>query len=284
MSDPVKKPKMKLDFTGVQETLLATLYSRWYDFQLPKLILGDKHAVEIVDQLDYDFTKLRMRPGTCASLCLRARTFDRWTSEFLDAHGDQDVTVLHLAAGFDTRALRLQDNCGSNVHWIDLDVPDVVDMRRKLIPEPQLPGGYELIAASVTDNDWLTSLPPHRPTVVVFEGLSCYLKPEEMRSMVERVTGHFKTGQLLFDAVAWIIISCQNLMSITRTTGAVLSWGTDDPHELEAWHEGLKLKDIELMSDNKDNKDLSPKLQWILWFVAHMPYFRYVGRHLRYEW
>lgn len=284
MADSSNKPKTKLEFTGVQETLLATLYSRWYDFQSPHRILDDKHALDIVDQLDYDFAKLRMRPATCASLCLRARTFDRWTSDFLDAHGDQEITVLHLATGFDTRALRLQDKCGSNVHWIDLDVPDVVEVRRRLIPEPDLPGGYELVAANVTDNDWLAGLPADHPTVVVFEGLSCYLKPDEMRSLVERLTAHFGAGQLLFDVVAWVVISCQRLMSITRTTGAVLSWGTDDPHELETWHEGLKLKDDILISERKDNEELSPRVQWILWVVARLPYFRYAGRHLRYEW
>lgn len=35
---------------------------------------------------------------------MRARTIDVWATDFLAAHGDEPVTVVHLACGLDARA------------------------------------------------------------------------------------------------------------------------------------------------------------------------------------
>ncbi|PVH72092.1 S-adenosyl-L-methionine-dependent methyltransferase [Cadophora sp. DSE1049] len=178
-SPPQPQPKTKFTLTGAQETLIVTLYSKHHDSLLPTPILGDKWASYVLDQLDYDFPKLGIDPNQTGPLVLHSRAFDRWTAEFLDAYADSGATVVHLACGLDTRALWLKEYLsrpGGRVRWVDVDMPDVVELRRMLLPSPE--GDYRLVGASVNEEEWLWQIPADRPTVVVFEGLSMYLTPE----------------------------------------------------------------------------------------------------------
>ena len=75
-------------------------------------------------------------------------------------------TVLHLGCGLDSRVFRIDPP--ATVRWYDVDLPDVIDLRRRLYPERH---DYELIATSVTDLRWLDGIPADRPVLVVAEGL-----------------------------------------------------------------------------------------------------------------
>jgi O-methyltransferase involved in polyketide biosynthesis len=269
--------KTKVTLTGAQETLMVTLCCRMEDAKKPKPILGDKWAGYVCDQLEYDFSKLKLIPAMYASMALRARHFDQWTAEFLASH--PQATVLHLACGLDSRSHRVKWAHG--VRWIDVDLPDVVDLRKRLLPNPE--GDYQLIAASVTDDKWLGRIPTDRPTAIVFEGLTMYLTPEEGRSLIERVTTRFPTGQLLFDCAGWSVVKLQRFMVCLRSTGAELKWAIDDPGTLEGFHEGLKLRDSLLMVDMPGVEEFPLEGRILMWILARLPYFRQMGQFLRYD-
>jgi O-methyltransferase involved in polyketide biosynthesis len=267
----------KVTLTGAPETLLATLYGRALDSRAPRSVLRDEAAARAVERIDYDFRRTGMTATTAAGVALRGRQLDDWTREFLDSH--PEATVLHLACGLDTRAQRLA--APPSVRWIDLDHPEVVALRERLLPPP--PADYRLIGASVTDEGWLESVPADRPTVAVFEGLSMYLRKEEGRRLIERITARFPSGQLLFDCYGTIGIRLQKLVPAIRNAGATLHWGIDDPRELEAWHDGLVLLDS-LRSVDMPGLDLLPPAgRMQMRVLALLPKLRDVGRILRYR-
>jgi O-methyltransferase involved in polyketide biosynthesis len=287
--------KLKPNLTGAQETLLAILYSRALDAKTPTPILGDQYAVRIADQLDYDFSKLHIFWFKAAAIALRARFLDQWTAEFLQKsqRDSEDVTILHLAAGLDTRALRLQEHCakrGPSVHWVDADLPDVIDVRRRLrLPEPDTDRiQYEMTAVDVTDELWLAKLrlPRDRKTIVVFEGLSMYLQPSQGRALIQQLTTYFvRSGnQLVFDCFNWLLLLFQRLEPIVTSTGSTMSWAINDPTELEGWHQGLHLTGEILPSDNPENFRLPMFMRWFCWIVSWVPGLRTSARYLRYEW
>jgi O-methyltransferase involved in polyketide biosynthesis len=267
----------KITLTGAPETLLATLYGRALDSRAPRSILHDDTAARAVERIDYDFRRAGITATTAAGVALRARTLDGWTREFLAAH--PDATVLHLACGLDTRAQRLAP--GPSVRWVDLDHVEVVALRERLLTPPS--GDYRLIGASVTDEGWLESVPTDRPTVAVFEGLSMYLRKEDGRRLIERITGRFPSGQLLFDCYGSIAVRLQKLVPAVRNAGATLHWAVDDPHELEGWHDGLELLDA-LRSVDLPGLDLLPpagRLQMRV--LSLLPVLRNAGWILRYR-
>ena len=81
-----------------------------------------------------------------------------------------DAVVLDLGAGLDGRMFRV--NPPPTVDWYDIDFPEVVDLRRKLLPAPANAHG---IGADLTDPDWLHRIPNDRPTLLVADGLVPFL-------------------------------------------------------------------------------------------------------------
>jgi O-methyltransferase involved in polyketide biosynthesis len=267
----------KITLTGAQETMLATLYGRALDSRLANSVLRDSTADDVVSRIDYDFRKTRIQGTTAIGIAIRAKQLDIWTRQFLGAH--PSATVLHLACGLDTRAQRLAPAC--SVRWVDLDMPDVISLRSRLLPEPG--GDYRMAAASVTSDEWLTEVPADRPTVAVFEGLSMYLTPDDGERLIQRICQRFPSGQLLFDCYGSVGIKLQKLVPAVRNAGATLHWGIDDPYSLESLHEGLTCLDAVRSVDMPylDRLPLAGRISMRM--MSHVPVLRDAGRILRYQ-
>jgi methyltransferase (TIGR00027 family) len=227
----------KVDFRSVrwgsvEWTNLCTLYFRAYESRSERPVLGDRAAAEAVDRIDYDFARMRrtMFPATNQFLVvLRAKQLDDWAANFLQRH--RDAVVLHLGCGLDSRAFRL--DVPPEVRCFDIDVPNVIDLRRKLYDDH---AGYRMIGSSVTDPTWLEQTPAGRPALVIAEGLLMYLTATEVRELVQRLTDRFPTGELLADLTS---PSGPRLSRIF--THGITKWGTREGHELTQWNPRLKL-------------------------------------------
>ncbi|MFF4606237.1 class I SAM-dependent methyltransferase [Streptomyces sp. NPDC001339] len=213
-----------LHLTKEKETLLATLYGRALDSRAKQPILGDSMAVDTVRRIHrdfhYDFRKMRLNSGDAAGVALRARQLDIWTAGFLARH--EQATVVHLGCGLDTRIYRLDP--GPGVRWFDIDYPEVIELRRKLLPQR---AGYTTIPSSVTDPAWVEQIPSDQPTMIVAEGLLVYLTEEEGTALLRRLMAHAPSGELAFDAFSPLAIRTQWLNRVVMRAGARLHWGTD---------------------------------------------------------
>jgi O-methyltransferase involved in polyketide biosynthesis len=184
--------KLRVNLTGAPETMMATLYARALDADADRPILGDTYAKELVTQLDYDWAKTTITAKDAPSVTIRSAHFDEWARQFLAVH--EEATVLHLGCGLDSRYLRLRP--GPGVDWYDVDYPDVIALREQFYP----PGAsYRLMAASVTELDWLSAVPADRPVLVLGEGLTMYLTKECGLALLRRIVERFPSGELQFD-------------------------------------------------------------------------------------
>ena len=116
--------------SGVSETLLVTLYLRAMETQRPDALIKDEKAVELVTRMSYDFGRVRQIPLSEANklvIILRNREFDRYAQDFLKRH--PQAVVVHIGCGLDSRFDRVDNG---QVEWYDLDLPDVIELRRKL--------------------------------------------------------------------------------------------------------------------------------------------------------
>ncbi len=87
-----------------KETLLVPLYGKAMESSKKHPLLTDKKTVEIVNNIDYDFKSLRIPGKTNTMMCMRARLLDIYTENFLKRN--EDVVVLHLGCGLDSRCVR----------------------------------------------------------------------------------------------------------------------------------------------------------------------------------
>jgi O-methyltransferase involved in polyketide biosynthesis len=264
-------PPEKVTLTGEKSTLLLTLYGRAMDAVSDHPLLGDRTAVEVLHRLDTDHASIRIAAGDEVTLLLRARELDRRTAEFLRIH--PEGTVLHLACGLDSRALRVKRPAGSR--WIDVDYPEVVELRRRVYPDPG--GNYQLIGSSVTDLEFLDKVPADHPVLVVAEGLTEYLTETQVVDLFTAIARRFPIGQLDFDATARWVVRLAKYDPTLRAVGAAFHWGIDNPAELETLVPALQFVSEWFFTDDPD-LTARPALKPFFFLMRHS---RTLGRSMR---
>jgi O-methyltransferase involved in polyketide biosynthesis len=279
----VNDKSSKLDFSGVrwgsvEWTNLCTLYLRAYESRLQQPVLGDQHAAEAVDRIDYDFARMHRAAqpwGNQFLVALRAKQLDDWANDFL--RRNPDAVVLHLGCGLDSRAFRLDVPAG--VSWFDVDVPEVIALRRRLYDEGP---GYTMIGSSVTDPGWLDQVPADRPALIVAEGLLMYLTETEIRDVLQRLTDRFGAGELLADLLSpWGPRFSNSPLLAKASTAGITKWGTRDGHELPEWIPGLHLVETSMFLDPA-KVPLKPQ-RLIYRIVAAVPFMRNYDRLYRFR-
>jgi O-methyltransferase involved in polyketide biosynthesis len=248
--------KHKIKLTAEQETLLITLFSRAQDNRRPDPFLLDPYAAQILQRVEYDFEALKVPHGTQLTLVIRARQFDIYARDFITRY--PDAVILHLGCGLDSRFLRLKDS-GLNltgVQWYDLDLPAVIALRREFYAEEP---NYHMLPSPAQDLSWTDSVETRtRPTLMLAEGLSMYLKAAENRALLLHLKECFANCEVVFDAYSTLTARNANRHPSVRRTGATLEWGIDDPLEIESWTDGITFVE----SWHFDQSDIFPRLSF----------------------
>lgn len=226
--------KIHVDLSGAPQTMLATFYAKALDADLPEPILNDTHARDIVDRIDYDWSRTMITAKRSPAVTTRSAHFDSWARVFLAEH--PQAVVLHLGCGLDSRFLRL--NPGPGVEWYDIDYPEVAGLRRKLYPKHD---HYHVISASVTDPAWIADIAGDRPVLAIGEGLTMYLKQDDGIALLRRIVDHFPSGEIQFDAFNTFGIKTQWSNAVVRRSGATLYWGINGPDDIIGAVPGLQL-------------------------------------------
>jgi methyltransferase (TIGR00027 family) len=229
------------DLSGVAETLLITLYIRAIESQRPDALIKDERAEALIRQLDPE--SLRKTAALTedfgrAVVILKGREFDRYAQDFMARH--PDAVVVHIGCGLDTRFERVDNG---QVEWYDLDLPDVIDLRRKLIGGEG--GRYHLLGCSVLDDAWLEAVSVHRqrPFLFLAEGVFMYFEEAQVKSLVLTLRDRFPGAELVFDAFSPFLRRVHN-NKVTRTgIGAHLHWALKHGQDLERWSDGIRLLD-----------------------------------------
>lgn len=248
---------------GVAETLLITLYIRAMESQRPDALLKDEKAVALVTQMDYDFSRIKqikMDEDDKVSIILRNREFDRYVRDFLARH--PKAVVVHIGCGLDSRFERVDNG---QVEWYDLDLPDVIELRRKLIGGER--ARYHLLASSAFDLYWLNALSIHcqGPFLFLAEGVFMYFEETQVKKLGLALLEHFPGAELVFDAFSPYIVRANNLRFALTKYGARYHWGLRRGKDLESWGTGICLLDEWFPFDSAE-----PRLDHIRW-MRHIP-------------
>jgi O-methyltransferase involved in polyketide biosynthesis len=222
-------------FTPVEDSLFLTLYCVALDNRLPKPVLSDAMADEIVRELDYPFEQFKVNKNFILNVALRAKKLDEVAAGFIRHH--PDAVGLDLGAGLDTRVVRIA--APATVDWYDVDYPAVVALRERVIPDRV---NAHNIGADVTDVEWLNNVPTDRPAVIVADGLMGFLTKEDFVSLMNRLISHFPSGEMAFNSYTPFAVWASEHVPGTKSVSGLLKFpGVYDPRELESWNPKLKL-------------------------------------------
>lgn len=182
----------KVCLDGVSETALLTLNARAQEARRPDPLIVDPMAIELVDSIDYDFAKFG-RPRQ--DIALRARLFDTQTIAYLAER--PAATVVALAEGLQTSFWRLDAAIpDAQFRWLTVDLPEVVDIRARLLPPDDR---MSACAQSALDYSWMDPVDPAGGVFITAEGLLMYLQPEQGMELIAQCAKRFPGGRMIFD-------------------------------------------------------------------------------------
>ncbi len=220
----------------VPETLLLPLWGRAQLTREGNRILRDDAAVKIVDSLDYDFTKVRADLDYSKNLCwiARARQLDLEIEAFARRH--PGCTVVNLGAGLDTTLSRVDDG---RMRWIDVDLPEVVAIRKRLVPERDR---STCIAASLLDYAWMAPVPSSAGVLFVAGGVLFYFVEPVLVDLFREMGRRFPGAEIVFDAFTPRgVTSVNRMLRRVGMEGAMVQWGLTDARSLESWGANLEV-------------------------------------------
>ena len=228
--------KINPTLTGIPETLLIPLYHRAQETQRLDAMIKDDKAAEVVNRLDIDPSHFKLQKHDIVGLVLRVREFDRFTRDFLAAQ--HEGVVVHIGCGLDTRFERV-DN--SRVEWFDLDLPEVIDLRRKLIRDDG--DRYHLIACSILDPKWIEKVSSFRsrPFFFIAEGVLPYFEEVQVKWLVKLVQTTFPNSEMVFDAHTPWVLWGDNLQLAFSKFSARLKFALKHGRDVEHWSPGIRL-------------------------------------------
>lgn len=201
----------------------------------PEPLVIDRVAVAMVEQIDYDWRRIRLSRGDLVQCVVRLREFDRFVRDFLVRH--PAATVVHLGCGLDARFQRVDNG---RVRWVDLDLPDVIALRRRLLPETDR---NRYVAGSAFDHDWMDQLAVVDGDSVLFvaEAVLPYFEETRVRDLIVALGRRFPGAELVTDVCTPLAVRIDNLHLVFTRSKARMHWGVRDPREVEAWSPGIRL-------------------------------------------
>lgn len=229
--------KKKREFKSiVAETLFIPLYMRAKESRRDNPILYDRTAQQLADSLEYDYSRFEGARLSEVGCVVRGWYFDRAVLRFIKTH--PHPVVVNVGCGLDTRFQRIGD--GRTVFY-DMDLPEVIALRRELMPEQP---GNPYIAASLLETDWMDALRQRHPDaefIFVAEGVLMYFYEEQVRAFLHHVASRFAGGELWFDVCGTMMSRHGVKPDSLRKHEAQIRHGITDGHAVEQWEPSLRL-------------------------------------------
>ncbi|NHJ02289.1 MAG: class I SAM-dependent methyltransferase [Candidatus Heimdallarchaeota archaeon] len=231
---------VKVDqLTGVENTLLMPLLSRALDAKAQKSILNDKKALELIEHIDFDFLSLQnsLEKPAIVGHALRARYFDNQVRSYLEKY--PKGLVVSFGSGLDSRFERIDNGF---LTFIDLDLPEVINIRKKLLSEnPRNPFlGYSLLDYSWIPRILSLSSKIQDPVLFIAEAVLVYLPLIKVKSLFREMVNSFPKAEIFFDVYTNFMVKDVNKNIGLKEFQAEFKWGLKDIHEIENWSPKLQ--------------------------------------------
>ena len=236
-----KDEEIKIKLGEIQETLLLPLWARARETERNEPLILDNYARDIVEKIDYDFSNFEKGEIKNHQLiwAIRAYNFDKVIQAFLEKN--KYAVVINIGAGLDTTFKRVDNG---SVIWINMDLPDVVALRRKLIPDSE----REIsIAKSVFDFTWIDDISKYtkgKSVVFMAAGVLFYFEASEVKTLLCKLAEAHQKAHFVFDTMSRFAVMASNL-TIMRKSGmsssARLKWHLKEASQLQEWVKTIKI-------------------------------------------
>lgn len=214
----------RLLMDNVNKTLYIPLYGKAY-VSRRGLLLQDKKAEEIWEKEGFSLKGKGKSKWIAYNMAMRSVVFDCWTRRQLQVC--PHAVVLHLGCGLDSRCIRVKTR---GCQWFDVDFPEVMVARKQYFEEIE---GYHMVGADIREEAWLARIPGDRTAIIIMEGVSIYLTPEELKAVLRRWNEHFREVHILLDSYTVFGTKAAKYKNPIHEVGVTQVYGLEDPRKLE---------------------------------------------------
>ena len=221
--------KEKIKLSGVPETMLQTIYARAKESR-GRGAIHDAKAEEIIGKLDYDFSLAEKDTAMRSGVIARTIVLDRLTKAWLASH--PGAVVVNIACGLDTRCYRMT----GYAHWYNLDLPETMAVRQKLLPES---GAISQISMSAMDGWGSEVKEQNAPVLIIIEGLTMYLCEGDVQRIFGVISHRFEKATVFVEIMNPMIVKRFKEKSI-EGSNAKFTWGVKNGSTLAAMLPGFR--------------------------------------------
>ena len=255
--------KEKIRLSGVPETMLQTVYARAKESR-GRGAIHDAKAEEIIEKLDYDFSLADKDTAMHSGVIARTIVLDRLTKAWLGAH--PGAVVVNIACGLDTRCYRMS----GYAHWYNLDLPETMAVREKLLPES---GTISQIAMSAME-DWGSKISEQNvPVLIVIEGLTMYLNAKDVQQIFAVISSRFSQATIFVETTNPAMVRHFKEKSIDASN-AKFTWGIKNGKALAELLPGFRFMEEHSLTEGM--AVFAPVYKWL----DKIPFVRNVSNRI----
>jgi O-methyltransferase involved in polyketide biosynthesis len=224
------------------DRIYLPLYARAFETLRSDALFQDEAALQLFKALNVDMSKSSLGTVALLGCVLRSQLFDQLVQSFLADH--PQCCVLNIGAGLCTRFTRISP---TGVDWYDIDVPEVIQIRRQASISP--PGAeqlsqvahYHTVAATVWEMEECPMLPSvtASPVLVIVEGVSMYLTNSQTCQMLRNLRARYRNVYVLMDVIHRKFVDATHEMTTTLTPSLQFCGGIETLSDLLNWEVGV---------------------------------------------
>jgi leucine carboxyl methyltransferase len=203
---------------------------------------GDPITIVVVESIRVSLSGVPVFASGARLHAVRVATFDRAVRRFLGLH--PAGVLVALGEGLETQFWRLDNG---HVRWLTVEVPEVIELRRRVLPDGPRQSSH---SGSALDRSWLDRLDPADPILVTAQGLFPYFQRDQVHRLIAGIAERLPGSRLVFDVVPKAMLGLVRRTSGRERDLAVELWTwLFDAHERAA---------ISTIPDVEDLRDLIP--------------------------
>lgn len=239
------------------KTLFIPLYGKAI-ISKNNFFLHDKKAEEIIAKSNYDFKSLKQSKWLSMYMSVRALLIDELCNKYILEY--DNVTIIHLGCGLDSRCLRVNQNFST---WYDVDYEVVIEIRKEFY---ETDSKYNMIGSSILDFKWLDKINRTDNVLIVAEGVTMYFSEQEIKKLLEQLNNKFGSVHLLFDAYTKKGVKLSNIKNPVNQMNAKVKYGITNPNDFLSLNSNLEYLATHFIKKEDNN------LPWFTKFIFNNLY------------
>lgn len=254
-----------MNLEGVEKTMLLTLFAKAQHSQKKNHRFYDQKAIDVISQIDYDFTVADKDRFMKYGVISRTIVLDEMVSDYIDKH--PHATIVNIASGMDTRFNRLDNGL---IRWYNVDLENSANFRLQYIKDTQR---VTTLAYSAMDSGWASEIKIESENVLfIIEGLSMYLTEKDNRDILKIISDNFRRCTVFVEIMPPVSVENVTEKSVEETDSKFI-WGVEKGSEIVKLNSAFRwIRDVNLFDGMNKFKPAFRLFTWLPFLRRKMDY------------